>query len=248
MGNTRRHQLQREHHPDNIARRLDKSPTPSHLSDAVLGAIDGCITTFAIVSGAFGAGFSPVVVLVMGVANLLADGVSMAVSNYEAVNAQKSEVELARRTEEQHIQLVPEGETEEIRQIFARKGFSGESLENIVGTVTANRSLWIETMLREEYGLSDIPPNPVASAWWTFVSFVAVGMVPLLPFLFSKLSMPRQFLLSTVLAALVFFLIGLVKGWVHRSSLMRAGMRTFALGIFAAAVAYFVGKLLGALV
>ncbi|WP_299594147.1 VIT1/CCC1 transporter family protein [uncultured Microbulbifer sp.] len=248
MGNVRRRQLLRDHHPDNIARRLDQSPTPSHLSDAVLGAIDGCITTFAIVSGAFGAGFSPVVVLVMGVANLLADGVSMAVSNFEAVNAQKSEVEHARRTEEQHIRLVPEGEVEEIRQIFARKGFSGESLENIVSTVTANRTLWIETMLREEYGLSDIPPNPLASAGWTFVSFVAVGMVPLLPFLFRGLSMPRQFLISTLLAGLVFFLIGLVKGWVHSSSLLRAGMRTFALGIFAAAVAYFVGKLLGAMV
>ena len=248
MPNPGRRQLLRDHLPGNIARRLDQPPTPSHLSDAVLGAIDGCITTFAIVSGAFGAGFSPVVVLVMGVANLLADGVSMAVSNYEAVNAQKAEVEHARRTEEQHIRLVPEGEVEEVRQIFARKGFSGESLENIVSTVTDNRTLWIETMLREEYGLSDIPPNPLASACWTFGAFVAVGMVPLLPFLFRGLSMPRQFLLSTLLAGLVFFLIGLVKGWVHSSSLLRAGMRTFALGIFAAAVAYFVGKLLGALV
>jgi len=247
MGNTRRRQLLREHRPDNIARRLDQPPPSSHLSDAVLGAIDGCITTFAIVTGAYGAGFSPVVVLVMGVANLLADGVSMAVSNFEAVHAQQRLVDKARRTEELHIQLVPEGEREEVRQIFANKGFSGETLENIVSTVTANRPLWIETMLREEYGLSDIPPNPLASAWWTFSAFVAVGMMPLIPFLFPALSMPRQFVLSTLLAGLMFFLIGLVKGWVHGSSLLRAGLRTFALGIFAAAVAYVVGRLLGSM-
>ena len=245
MSKPGRKQLMREHHPENIARRLDKSRRPNHLSDAVLGAIDGCVTTFAIVSGAYGAGFSPVVVLVMGVANLLADGVSMAVSNFEAVHAQQRLVDKARRTEELHIELVPDGEREEIRQIFSNKGFSGEILDNIVSTVTANRRLWIETMLQEEYGLGDIPPNPIASAWWTFSAFVCIGMVPLIPFLFRSLSMPRQFVFSTLLAGLMFFLIGLTKGWVFESSLLRAGIRTFALGLFAAAIAFLVGKLLG---
>ncbi|MBN8429737.1 VIT1/CCC1 transporter family protein [Microbulbifer salipaludis] len=243
MNTSRRRQLQREHQPDNIARRLAMPPRPERLSDMVLGGIDGCITTFAIAAGAFGAGFSPLVVLVMGMANLLADGISMAVSNYEAVNAQQRFVENARRTEEEHIHLVPEGEREEVRQIYARKGFSGESLEQIVDKVTANRGLWIDTMLSEEYGLSRVAPNPLASAWWTFVAFIVVGVIPLLPFLVPGLAFSQQFIVSSLLAGLVFFAIGLLKGWVYRSSLLRAGLTTFLLGGCAAAVAFIVGHL-----
>ncbi|MCK7597880.1 VIT1/CCC1 transporter family protein [Microbulbifer sp. CAU 1566] len=242
MKASRRRQLQREHRPENIARRLAKTPRPQRLSDMVLGAIDGCVTTFAIASGAFGAGFSPLVVLAMGMANLLADGISMAVSNYEAVNAQQRFAENARRTEEEHIHLVPEGEREEIRQIFANKGFSGENLEHIVETVTANRGLWIDTMLIEEYGLSGSAPNPLASAWWTFIAFIVVGVIPLLPFLVPVLDFSRQFIASSLLAALVFFTIGLLKGWVYDSSPLRAGMTTLLLGSCAASVAYFVGQ------
>ncbi|WOX04142.1 VIT1/CCC1 transporter family protein [Microbulbifer pacificus] len=239
-----RQKLLHEHRPENIAQRLGQPPRPERMSDLVLGAIDGCITTFAIVSGAFGAGFSPLVVLVMGVANLLADGVSMAVSNYEAVNAQQRFAEHARRTEEQHIRLVPEGEREEIRQIFAGKGFSGENLEHIVDTVTADRTLWVDTMLSEEYGLSLIDPNPLASAWWTFVAFVLVGLIPLLPFFFNGENFTQKFAISTALAGLVFFSIGLLKGWVFQSSLLRAGLGTFLLGSTAAGIAFAVGYLL----
>ncbi|WGL15538.1 VIT1/CCC1 transporter family protein [Microbulbifer bruguierae] len=242
MNASKRRQLQREHRPENIARRLAETPRPQRLSDMVLGGIDGCITTFAIASGAFGAGLSPLVVLALGLANLLADGISMAVSNYEAVNAQQRFADNARRIEEEHIHLVPEGEREEIRQIFANKGFSGQNLEHIVDTVTANRGLWIDTMLTEEYGLSGTPPDPLASAWWTFIAFIVVGAIPLLPFLVPALDFSRQFIVSSLLAALVFFSIGLVKGWIYHSSPLRAGMKTLLLGGCAAAVAYLVGN------
>lgn len=244
MSGASRRQLQRDHRPENIARRLGQPLRPNRMSDLVLGAIDGCITTFAIVSGAFGAGFSPLVVVVMGVANLLADGVSMAVSNFEAVNAQQRFAEHARRTEEQHIRLVPEGEREEIRQIFANKGFSGENLEHIVDTVTADRGLWIDTMLSEEYGLAQIEPDPLASAWWTFIAFVVVGLIPMLPFFFGGSDFTQKFVISTTLAGLVFFSIGLLKGRVFQGSMLRAGLGTFLLGSSAAGIAFAVGYIL----
>ncbi|MFC6977443.1 VIT1/CCC1 transporter family protein [Microbulbifer taiwanensis] len=210
----------------------------------MLGAIDGCITTFAIVSGAFGAGFSPLVILVMGFANLLADGFSMAVSNYEAVDAQRKHLEAARRTEERHIKLVPEGEREEVRQIFASKGFSGATLEKIVTTITANRKLWVETMLAEEYGLSLERFSPVTSALVTFAAFVAAGTLPLLPFVLPGLALPTQFVASGILAGLIFFAIGMLKGLVYSQQLLRSGVTTFLMGSAAAALAFLVGYLL----
>ncbi|MFD1216948.1 VIT1/CCC1 transporter family protein [Microbulbifer celer] len=240
----RRQQLRQEHRPENIARRLQQPPEPRRLSDLVLGAIDGCITTFAIVCGAYGAGFPSSVVVVMGIANLIADGFSMAVSNYEAVGAEQHFFESARRTEEQHIELVPEGEREEIRQIFAAKGFRGESLELIVNTVTSDRRLWVDTMLQEEYGLSRVFPNAFASAWWTFIAFVVVGLIPLTPFLFSGLTQTQEFVGSALLAGVVFIAIGLVKGVVNRTARLRSAFRTFLLGGGAAALAFCVGYLL----
>jgi len=236
--------LLREHRPENIARRLQRKPESQKVSDFVLGAIDGCITTFAIVSGAFGAGFPPLVILVMGFANLLADGFSMAVSNYEAVDAQREHLEAARRTEERHIELVPEGEREEVRQIFANKGFSGETLESIVATITADRKLWIETMLTEEYGLGLERFNPLASALVTFAAFVAVGAVPLLPFLFAGMDLQTRFIASALLAGLVFFVIGMLKSLVYARPVLRSGFNTLLLGGAAAALAFLVGYLL----
>ena len=136
-----------EHHPHAIQARLLAPRRASYLGDAVLGGIDGCVTTFAVVAGAIGAGFSGMVVIILGVANVFADGLSMAVSNYLSTRSQHEELELARLEEERHIKEFPEGEREEIRQIFATKGFSGDTLERIVDTVTQNRQLWVDTML-----------------------------------------------------------------------------------------------------
>ncbi|WP_323846299.1 VIT1/CCC1 transporter family protein [Microbulbifer magnicolonia] len=244
MSQLNREDLLREHRPENIARRLRQKPKSQKVSDFVLGAIDGCVTTFAVVSGAFGAGFSPAVVLVLGFANLLADGFSMGVSNYEAVSAEREFREVAKRTEERHIELVPEGEREEVRQIFANKGFSGETLQRIVATITANRSLWIETMLTEEYGLNRTRYNPMASALVTFAAFVTVGAVPLIPFLIPQLALQTQFTVSTLLAGLMFFAIGMMKSLVYSQPVLRSGLNTFLFGGAAAGLAFLTGYLL----
>ncbi|AMX03802.1 VIT1/CCC1 transporter family protein [Microbulbifer thermotolerans] len=247
MKESGRKALLREHRRENIARRLQRKPRSQKVSDFVLGAIDGCVTTFAVVSGAFGAGFSPLVILVMGFANLLADGFSMAVSNFEAVDAQRKHLAAARRTEERHIALVPEGEREEIRQIFANKGFSGETLESIVTTITADRELWIETMLTEEYGLGQERVSPLVSALVTFTAFVFIGVVPLTPFLFSSLEQQVQFNISALLAGLMFFVIGMLKSLVYARPVLRSGFSTLLLGGAAAALAFLIGYWLRAL-
>ncbi|AOS96207.1 VIT family protein [Microbulbifer aggregans] len=239
--------LIRSHRREHIARRLRQPPPSQNTSDFVLGAIDGCVTTFAIVAGGFGAGMSAAVILIMGLANLIADGFSMAVSNYEAVNAQREFVDTARRTEEEHITKVPEGEREEIRQIFSRKGFHGETLEKIVSTITGNRKLWIETMLNEEYGIGQAEGNPLRSALVTFSAFVLIGAAPLAPYLFPAMQLGSQFLLSTTLAGLMFFLIGMGKTVGSERSALFSGLKTLLLGGAAATLAYITGWLLRSL-
>lgn len=236
--------LLRQHRPEAIAARLRRPFQSRYISDFVLGSIDGCVTTFAVVSGAVGAGFSGLVAIVLGSANLIADGFSMAVSNYQSNKSQQELIEQSRRSEERHIAEVPEGEREEIRQIFSGKGFTGDVLEQVVDTITRDRRLWVETMLTEEFGLQKVGIKPLNSALITFLAFVLVGFVPLVPFLFNSLGVNRQFSLSAILAGVMFFGIGMLRSVVIRRPVVRSAVGTLLMGGSAAALAYVVGLLL----
>jgi vacuolar iron transporter family protein len=232
-----------EHQSDQISLRLDRTHQRRPVSDAVLGGIDGCVTTFAIVSGSVGAGLPGSVALILGIANLIADGFSMGISNYEAVKADVDYYDHLKQMEHRHVALIPAGETEEIRQIYARKGFSGETLKGIVDTVINDRDLWVKTMLQEEHGMADQLRSPIKSAVITFISFLLAGLVPLAPFFFA-LTLTTQFFASTLLAAAVFFSIGMAKSRVINKPLLRSGLGTLITGGTAAGLAFLTGYLL----
>lgn len=216
------------------------------MGDAVLGGIDGCVTTFAVVAGAVGANFSATVVIILGFANLLADGFSMAVSNYLNTKSQREEVEKSRRMENRHIDQVPEGEREEVRQIFARKGFEGEVLDKIVEVITSDRELWVDTMLVEELGLRIEGPHPARAGLATFAAFVAVGLIPLVPFLFpGAMHAGDRFGASIIVTAVAFAGVGVVKGVALERPLVRSGTETLLIGAAAALLAYGIGLVLG---
>jgi VIT1/CCC1 family predicted Fe2+/Mn2+ transporter len=240
----RRKTLEAEHRPEAVRQRLSGRPGPGYLGDAVLGGIDGCVTTFAVVAGAVGAGFPGLVVVVLGFANLLADGFSMAVSNYQGTKSQLERVEEARLSEERQIEEIPAGEREEVRQIFAAKGFSGETLERIVEVITNDRRLWVDTMLTEELGLEVEGPNPFRAALATFAAFLVVGIIPLVPFVIPGLPTSTRFLASAIATGAAFFGVGAVKGLVLGRAALRSGLETLLTGGTAAAIAFVVGALL----
>ena len=233
--------MEHEHSIQAIQARLSEGTSHNYLRDFIYGGIDGTVTTFAIVAGVVGAQLSPSVVLILGIANLIADGFSMAASNYLGTKAEHDDRERMKAIEQRHIQLVPEGERAEVREIYRDKGFSGEELERVVALITADRKRWIETMLTEEYGL----PKQSRSAWLaacsTFGAFLLCGSVPLMPFLFG---ISGALTLATVLTGIVFFIIGSLKSRWSTESWWSSGLATFAIGTCAALLAYLVGVLL----
>jgi VIT1/CCC1 family predicted Fe2+/Mn2+ transporter len=243
--------LAAEHAPDAVRRRLSTPPSSSYLRDFIYGAIDGAVTTFAVVAGVEGANLSASVVLILGGANLIADGFSMAVSNFLGQRAERQQLEGARLEEERHVNLVPEGEREEIRQIFAAKGFEGEDLERVVDVITADRDLWVSTMLREELGLGGTESSPLRAATTTLLAFVAVGSFPLAAFVFDAAvpgGLDHAFALSAVMTAVAFFAVGSLKARFVEQAWWRAGLETLAVGGVAAILAYAVGAFLKAIV
>ncbi len=129
-----------DHSPEAIAARLNEGPKALYLREWVYGGIDGVVTTFAIVAGVVGAGLSANIVLILGLANLLADGFSMAAGSYSATKADKDNYKRLRNREVQHIRDHYDGEIEETRQIFAAKGFEGEELDTMVKSISKDHN------------------------------------------------------------------------------------------------------------
>lgn len=222
-----------------------------HLADGVFGATDGIVTTFAVVAGAAGADLSPGIVLIMGFANLLGDGVSMAVGNYLGLESQQEAWREERRREIWEMEHLPQAEREEIRRLYRGKGFKGETLERIVETITTDKQRWLEEMMREELGLQEERLAPLMSGLVTFAAFVAAGVLPLLPYVLAFLGPSaswRLFPSSLGVTAIAFFGVGAARCVVTRRPWWQSGFQILALGGFAALCAFVVGYALSDLV
>ncbi|HEY3025608.1 MAG TPA: VIT1/CCC1 transporter family protein [Pyrinomonadaceae bacterium] len=233
--------MEHEHSIEAIAARLSAGPRHNYLRDWIYGGIDGSVTTFAVVSGVVGARLSSWIILVMGFANLFADGFSMAAGNFLGTRAEHEDLKRLEAIEYRHVDLDPEGEREEVRQIFRNKGFAGEDLARLVDLITSDRTRWVRTMLTEEYGLPQEVRSPWLAAITTFSAFLACGLVPLLPYLFRSNS---ALAFSIVMTGGVFFAIGSVKSRWSTSAWWRSGLSTLVIGAMAATLAYGVGLLL----
>lgn len=244
-------ELQTTHTPEAIRARLRAGPETSDLRDFIFGAIDGTVTNFAIVSGVAGADLSAAVVIILGVANLVADGFSMGVSNYLGTRAEQQQRERTRRQEEFQVRAIPEGEKEEIRQIFADKGFTGPDLERVVEVITSDQERWVNTMLREEHGYPAGELSPWRAGLVTYIGFMIAGLVPLLPYFYQAVfpaGTLQPFFWSVALAGLTFFAIGAMKSRFIEQRWWWGGLETLFIGGVAAGLAYVIGLLLKGLV
>ena len=219
----------------------------------VYGAIDGAVTTFAIVTGVIGASLSPSIIIILGFANLLADGFSMAIGNYLAVKTQNEFIQRERKREEWEIDNRIEEEKQEIREIYSKKGFKDELLDEIVRIITSRKKVWVDTMMREELGLIEGKHSPIISAVNTFVGFNAIGIIPLIPFILgylsgSYISISNAFFYSVLATASSFFLIGSIRGKVVRKPVMISGFNTLLIGGVAAVVSYCIGYALSMII
>ena len=222
------------------------------IEDFVYGATDGAVTTFAVVAGVVGASLSPSIVIILGFANLFADGFAMAAGNYLSTRSKLEYEERERKIQDKEIQDFPERKISEIKSIYAEKGFKEELLEKVTSVIIANRKVWTDILLREKTGIIDKKnEKPVFKAITTFVAFNLVGLIPLLPFIFalvidntSGLSSQAIFAYSSVFTALSFFSIGIISGKVVDKPPLRSGFITLIIGGTAAGVSYIVGTLL----
>jgi VIT1/CCC1 family predicted Fe2+/Mn2+ transporter len=237
------------HSPEAIRRATEQHGGTSHqyVGDMVYGGLDGIVTTFAVVSGVAGAGLGSGIILILGLANLLADGLSMAAGAYLSLKSEREYYQREREREAWEVEHFPEGERIEMLELYKAKGYSQEDAQTLIAIQSKNQELWVDEMMVQELGLLPDDRRPTYSALATLASFVVAGAVPLLVYvvgLFVPIDPSTAFMTSIILSAMALFGLGAAKVLITERNWFRSGLEMLIVGGLAAAVAYLVGYLL----
>ena len=218
-----------------------------YIAEFVYGSIDGVITTFAVVAGSAGAELAVPIVLILGFANLIADGFAMSVGSYFSAKSENESYEKHKAVEYWEIENLRDKEVEEIREIYEAKGFEGDLLKQVVDVITSDDEVWVDTMMKEELEMIKDDRPPWKRGLVTFIAFNLVGFIPLSAYAFAGFidaSVSDLFVVSSFSTAVALALIGTLKGLVTEQSLIKGIIETVLLGGIAATIAFFVGDIL----
>lgn len=237
------------HSPERIAQAAEEhgGAGSQYLGETVYGGLDGIITTFAVVSGVAGAQLGTPIILILGLANLFADGFSMATGAYLSA---KSEQEYYRKEWEREaweVEHFPDGERAELHEVYRKRGYAEDEARQLVEIQSREPRRWMKAMMVDELGMMEDGRNPLLNGLATFVSFIVAGSVPLLIYLLGLLvpiPSDASFPISLALSGLALFGLGAAKVFVTKLSPWRSGIEMLLVGGLAAGVAYAVGALL----
>jgi VIT1/CCC1 family predicted Fe2+/Mn2+ transporter len=223
-------------------RRPEQHRQTNWLRDVILGGQDGLVNILGIILGIIAGGGSNTVLLAAGFAAAITESISMGAVGYTSAVSQRDYYQAEQARESSEIDTMPEQERQEIRDIYAAKGFSGDLLERVVETITANRDRWLQTMMDEELHLQPVENVDILRSAVVITIATLIGhMIPLVPFLV----LPRVPALITgiVLSAIVLFGVGLYSALTLVGSWWRSGLKMLVIGLGAAGIGFLIGRL-----
>lgn len=214
------------------------------ISDIILGGQDGLVNVLGVVLGVASATNNTLVVLVAGLAATLAETISMGAVAYTSTKAEREYYESERSVEEEETRIIPDQERKEIRDIYAKKGFKGKLLDDVVRVITSNKKVWVDTMMVEELNLSPkFDESPLKTSLIVFIATLIGSIIPLIPFMLLPVNM--SIIVSLSITVAILFLVGVVKAKLTVGNWFRSGLELAVIGTVAALTGYFVGLGLG---
>lgn len=218
-----------------------------YIKSIIYGGLDGIITTFAVVAGVAGASLDVGIVLIMGFANLIADGLSMAIGDYLSTKAETEYQQIERARETWEVEHYPEGEKHEMIEIYMKKGMAEEDAVQMTEILSKNKETWINVMMVEELGIVENNESPIKNALITFFSFLIFGFIPLIAYVTSSFipgMSESTFLIACILTGITLFILGALKVKVTAKNWFYSGFEMLIVGGIAAIAAFLIGKLL----
>ena len=229
---------------------MHKHEQGQYVKSVIYGGLDGIITTFAVVAGVTGASLAAGIVLILGFANLIADGISMGIGDYLSTQAEDEYNKAEREREAWEVDHYPEGEKQEMVEIYKGKGMTEDEARAMVEIMAKYKRAWLDIMMLEELGIVESNESPLKNAIATFLSFCAFGFIPLLAYvlsLFVPALKAHTFLTACVLTGATLFTLGALKTRITERHWLTSGLEMFGVGSLAAAAAYVIGFLLSGL-
>lgn len=221
-----------------------------YIKSFVYGGLDGIITTFAVVAGVAGASLSAGIVLILGFANLIADGLSMAIGDYLSTKAEMEFQKSEREREKWEVEHYPDGEKQEMIELYMDKGITKEDAESMATIISKYQDAWVDVMMVEELGIIENKESPIKNAIVTFFSFAIFGLVPLLSYVvatYIPFIQENTFYLASILTGLTLFVLGALKARFTERNWLVSGLEMLFVGGIAALSAYGIGVLLSGL-
>jgi vacuolar iron transporter family protein len=225
-----------------LSRHREEHHQTNSLRDVILGGQDGLVNILGIILGVIAGGGSKAILLTAGFAAAITESISMGAVGYTSAVSERDYYQAERARERAEIEATPEAERQEIRDIYATKGFTGDLLERVVDTITANRQTWLATMMDEELHLQPVQtPDIMRSSVVITIATLIGHLIPLLPFVW----LPRATAVITafVLSAGVLFGVGVYSSVTLVGDWRKNGLKMVAIGLGAAAVGFLIGRL-----
>jgi VIT1/CCC1 family predicted Fe2+/Mn2+ transporter len=212
------------------------------LRDVILGGQDGLVNILGIILGVIAGGGSKTVLLAAGFSAAITESISMGAVGYTSTMAQRDYFEAEREKELNEIETIPDAERQEVREIYAAKGFSGDLLERVVDTISGNRDAWLSTMMDEELHLQPVVSSDILRSAAVITGATLIGhLIPLLPFV--TLARTPALVVAIVLSALVLFGVGVYSAVTLVGDWRRSGLKMLIIGLGAAGVGFLIGRL-----
>ena len=212
------------------------------LRDVILGGQDGLVNILGIVLGVIAGGGSKAVLLAAGFAAAITESISMGAVGYTSSISERDYYQAEQAREAAEIDATPEAERQEIRDIYAAKGFAGDLLDRVTDTITANRDRWLASMMDEELHLQPVQATDIIRSAVVVTIATLIGhLIPLLPFVW----LPRTtaLILAVVLSAGVLFGVGVYSSVTLVGDWRKNGLKMVAIGLGAAAIGFLIGHL-----
>lgn len=229
------------HLPQNIATSLEEQHSSTSLSDVILGGQDGLVNVLGVILGVAAASGDVRIIQAAGLAAAFAESVSMGAVAYTSTVADTEHYQSELKREKWEIEHNPTGEAEEIRQIYIKRGFSGELLDQVVEKIVSDKKVWLDVMMVDELRLQPAAKNQALKS--TFVvglSAIVGSLIPLFPFFFLPLQMSVT--ISLAVTALTLFLVGVYKAKVTVGNCYKSGIELTVIGMVSALVGYWIGS------
>jgi vacuolar iron transporter family protein len=213
--------------------------------DTVIGMADGLTVPFALAAGLSGAIDQTAIIVTAGLAEIAAGSIAMGLGGYMAAKSDAEHYAKEREREKREVAEIPHEEMREVADVFRAYGLTEDQTWPIVQALKRQPGNWVDFMMRFELGLEKPDPKRALSSALTIAgAYVAGGMIPLAPYIFSD-TISRALMLSIVLTLIALLVFGFVKGHFTGTRPVRSALQTAFIGSVAAGAAFAIARMIG---